>query len=887
MAYRSQMYSLVEPDQFKQGFSVDAFLVSLTKDVLNSKPSSGSGGAGVASSAKASVDRVQKLLSVLDRADDEVSQLNYDVTAKLTELQVTVNHDEAEYKAEVRALERGLDRIKDCIRDIDYRVSRVSQTATRIGDRLQTAESMRVRSLEALELITYLQSFSTLINDDYAALPQLFTDERTLAEAAAVSRRLATLAAEVQSAKQRTKLVTREGLDQPQPTPGNTGGVGSIEHTCKVLETYCNWLENRVVSRFDQAVAEANAPVLAECVRIMSEFDRQKTIAQRWVASRPMFLDIEDDLFESALQQEQQQLTRADSNGGHAQQDLNSINNAQINALASLYKSLHAAVKEEVALVKQIFPSPDMVLNLLLQRLFEQRVQAALERLLELGNTPVKAARGGQSAAARQQARLKLLAECYDKTMLLSSNLERAVRGFTVDVAAMSDGLFPTFLGGYPAQELQWLETAFQEESFKVESPELSLMHSQMIIGWNNEAVSRCQRLSAPGQAPCNVRLLFHHVVVSGHSGHAHPGCLLEQLARQIISGVEYSLELCNASTSATATSNIFKLGFGSVNRASSNQMAEAFINDKIRKVLEAAHVACHIIAAVQSHFRKVIVPAVAPSVSDHSAATSALVALIKAVEESVMVTLRKCVDAFMVQIERVLYNEQRQRDFTPRDDALSFDKPTGACMMATAMLHALGAAANDTLESSNLQSFAAEVGRRFYSVLVSHMTRFMYSPTGALKWKKDVSEYADILKGYGVAAVNEEMAHLQQVHSHSAQFVWVVISLCYCPVVCACFVAHTQTHFACPVPSVDLPCLTSYNLYIVQVVNVLIVAPESLLGLVNGTLRMAHRDALRFISLREDFKSAKVDNKTLAQLFAGEGMEGQIQLGGNQQGRK
>lgn len=43
---------------------------------------------------------------------------------------------------------------------------------------------MRVRSLEALELITYLQSFSTLINDDYAALPQLFTDERTLAEAA-------------------------------------------------------------------------------------------------------------------------------------------------------------------------------------------------------------------------------------------------------------------------------------------------------------------------------------------------------------------------------------------------------------------------------------------------------------------------------------------------------------------------------------------------------------------------------------------------------------------------------------------------------------------------------------------------------------------------------
>eukprot|EP00877_Chromochloris_zofingiensis_P007379 jgi/Chrzof1/2895/Cz12g03040.t1 len=35
----------------------------------------------------------------------------------------------------------------------------------------------------------------------------------------------------------------------------------------------------------------------------------------------------------------------------------------------------------------------------------------------------------------------------------------------------------------------------------------------------------------------------------------------------------------------------------------------------------------------------------------------------------------------------------------------------------------------------------------------------------------------------------------------------------CYCPVACACFVAHAQPHCACPVPSeVDLPCLTSYN---------------------------------------------------------------------------
>lgn len=56
------------------------------------------------------------------------------------------------------------------------------------------------------------------------------------------------------------------------------------------------------------------------------------------------------------------------------------------------------------------------------------------------------------------------------------------------------------------------------------------------------------------------------------------------------------------------------------------------------------------------------------------------------------------------------------------------------------------------------------QVARRCYQLLLTHMTRFSYSPTGALKWKKDVSEYAEVLAGYGVPAADEDMAYLQQV---------------------------------------------------------------------------------------------------------------------------
>jgi hypothetical protein len=60
--------------------------------------------------------------------------------------------------------------------------------------------------------------------------------------------------------------------------------------------------------------------------------------------------------------------------------------------------------------------------------------------------------------------------------------------------------------------------------------------------------------------------------------------------------------------------------------------------------------------------------------------------------------------------MERVLYSEQRRGDFLPADSDLSFDRPTPAAMMGTALLAALAGAARATLEPPNLAPFLAEV---------------------------------------------------------------------------------------------------------------------------------------------------------------------------------
>eukprot|EP00878_Enallax_costatus_P010221 GHUV01010669.1.p1 GENE.GHUV01010669.1~~GHUV01010669.1.p1 ORF type:complete len:200 (+),score=45.51 GHUV01010669.1:647-1246(+) len=190
MPFSTTSSSFINPEYFKEDFSVDSFLVKLTQDVIDARGQQQAGlsnGKPVSSeeAAKATIDRVQRLIKRFIQAEYEISSLGHDVTAKLAELQQTADQDETQYKAEVYTLERVSERIKDGIRDIDSRVTRISQTATRVGDRLQTAETLRVRCLEAQELIAHLQAFSChTAADDFSRLPPLFTNDATLMEAA-------------------------------------------------------------------------------------------------------------------------------------------------------------------------------------------------------------------------------------------------------------------------------------------------------------------------------------------------------------------------------------------------------------------------------------------------------------------------------------------------------------------------------------------------------------------------------------------------------------------------------------------------------------------------------------------------------------------------------
>lgn len=111
------------------------------------------------------------------------------------------------------------------------------------------------------------------------------------------------------------------------------------------------------------------------------------------------------------------------------------------------------------------------------------------------------------------------------------------------------------------------------------------------------------------------------------------------------------------------------------------------------------------------------------------------------------------------------------------------------------------------------------QIGARAIKLLERHMSHFSFSPMGALRWKRDVTEYGEALRPAVTAT----------------------------PAICAEFEDFTG------------------------VINILLVAPESLASLVDISLRLTKAQALPYVRMREDFKTAKVDGKPLAALFTPE----------------
>ena len=108
------------------------------------------------------------------------------------------------------------------------------------------------------------------------------------------------------------------------------------------------------------------------------------------------------------------------------------------------------------------------------------------------------------------------------------------------------------------------------------------------------------------------------------------------------------------------------------------------------------------------------------------------------------------------------------------------FDRPTVACQLVCALLDAMRLGASQNIKQPNLGAFLEEViphlsgcllihlsvqaGYEASACLSLHITRFTFSPAGALRLKRDMAAYIDTIREFESTETLTQFETLQQL---------------------------------------------------------------------------------------------------------------------------
>ncbi|XP_051132725.1 exocyst complex component SEC10b [Andrographis paniculata] len=799
-------------DDFKGDFSFDALFGNLVNELLPSyleEDTDASEGHGASDSMPNGHMRtpsdmgkilqgppsplfpeVDALLSLFKNSCMQLIDLRKQIDGKLNNLKKEVASQDSKHRKTLSELEKGVDGLFDSFSRLDSRISSVGQTAAKIGDHLQSADSQRETASQTIDLIKYLMEFNSSPGD-LMELSPLFSDDSKVAEAASIAQKLRSFAEED---------IGRQGVGAASVV-GNATASRGLEVAVANLQEYCNELENRLLSKFDAASQKRDLSTMAECAKILSQFNRGTSAMQHYVGLRPMF-DLE-------VMNADANLVLGDSGS------LPSPSNVA-SGLTTLYKEITDTVRKEAATIRAVFPSPNDVMSILVQRVMEDRVPKLLDKLLNKPSlhNPPPMEEGGLILY------LRLLAVAYEKTQELARDLHSVGCG-DLDVEGLTESLFLPHKDVYAEYE-----QASQRQLFKSKMDELraesvqssestgtigrskgaSISSSQLQISvtvvtefvrWNEEAVSRCTLFSPqPPALTANVRAVFT--------------CLLDQVSQYITEGLERARD---SLTEAASLRERFVLGTSVSRRvaaaaASAAEAAAAAGESSFKSFMVAVQRCGSSVAIVQQFFANSIARLLLPVDGAHAAACEEMSTALSKAEDSAYKGLQQCIETVMAEVERLLSAEQKSTDYRSPDDGIVPDhRPTSACARVVAYLSRVLESAFTSLEGLNKQAFLTELGNRLHKVLLNHWQKFTFNPSGGLRLKRDITEYGEFVRSFNAPTVDEKFELLGIM------------------------------------------------------ANVFIVAPESLSSLFEGTPSI-RKDAQRFIQLRDDYKSAKLASK-------------------------
>ena len=209
-------------------------------------------------------------------------------------------------------------------------------------------------------------------------------------------------------------------------------------------------------------------------------------------------------------------------------------------------------------------------------------------------------------------------------------------------------------------------------------------------------------------------------------------------------------------------------------------------------------------------------------------------------------------------QSETLLSKLQQKDDFLPdmndMNSAFLNNSSTDACRtLLSQLLEPCYKIVHGSLDAENRETFLVEVATRLHHILLRHITKYTFSATGGLQLKRDIAEYQDFVKKFTIVNKSGGIINNNSSHGSSSMSDMGIVDLSKKD--------SDNNNTSLPVvggvvSSANISLIVTKFSMLANLVNVFIVAPDSLSSLIEGQLKMNRKDVLRYVSLRSDYKA-------------------------------
>ncbi|PIA17817.1 exocyst complex component Sec10 [Coemansia reversa NRRL 1564] len=699
-----------------------------------------------------------------ERALDKLLAAQSDLEANITRLEGSAGACAEDHRKKMARLKQTFATVGSSFEKLETQISEVSSNTIRIGEQLDTVAKEKDRAEAIKELVEF---YAELNEGDTRHLDELLEGgSEGMVKVAHTLRRLNTII-----------------VDNEYSAPADAKAKRQIE-------IYSENFEKTVLGTFEAAYRDGDVHNMSVSARTLDAFNGGVSVVKAYINQHPFFLS-------SMISQSQDSIAEASYQSMEGVSDINHLPPPPDRWLVQLYADTRSVMFKDWAIVSKVFPRPIEIMQQLLKRVFEQTIQSYLETLFSRAE--------GQSKLAF----LRVLASSHLETRKLVEDLQRFdAETITPAVMVLDEGdnagvgllhgflnrccddLFESYIAGgnYMSAEQAHLREAFRQTLVpfvRVHAERQGPSRGKALLGMISSVTGGVGTTS--GNAGGGLSAMHGGIAGTSTAGpnssNSAAGGVPAESERSINTSIARMLLQVHAEAIARAVELESDAAAPDAVAALTSQLISTLGDEYVFPALEDAleslqdlrqepdmamlgviRMANVVVRLLQIHFQRAIVPFVGNGNYIYRDIVAEKNQLMSRVELSLNLITNKLIGVCTQWIGSIL-GKQRKGDFRPaEDDFTAFEMGTQPCRQCTDFLRRVEQACQQNLGTENQERVLADVGNALHRVLMEHLRKYVVSIGGGLVLAKDVSRYREVITSFGVPALNDKFAVLQDI---------------------------------------------------------------------------------------------------------------------------